>query len=196
MLWPLCISSTTLCICFLLLPCHFCRSCHVFFYCMSCVHAYPAWYKRCGLLGLHHSLLFPYGLGWCVGRSSYSSNRWTSTVIFYFRAMSMGLLATIPAMLAYWVHYLFPPQPNCFIFTSCCAYGLASYHSCHVGSLSLLPLFLGFPDLIALLLPLIVPMGLLAVISAMLAHWTCYLFPWDSPTQLFYFCLLLCLWAY
>ena len=98
---PLCISSTTLCIFLLLLPCHFCHSCHVFFYCVSCVYAYPTLYEGCGLLGLHHSLLFPYDLRWCVGKSPYSSNRWASTLIVYFCAMSVGLLA-------YWVHYLFP----------------------------------------------------------------------------------------
>ena len=98
---PLCISSTTLCIFLLLLPCHFCHSCHVFFYCVSCVYAYPTLYEGCGLLGLHHSLLFPYDLRWCVGKIPYSFNHWASTLIVYFCAMSVGLLAN-------WVHYLFP----------------------------------------------------------------------------------------
>ena len=75
---------------------------------MSRVYAYPTWYEGCGLLGLNHSLLFPYGLRWCLGKSPCSSNRWASTLIVYFRAMSVGLLAAIPALLAYWVHYLFP----------------------------------------------------------------------------------------
>lgn len=33
-----------------------------------------------------------------------------------------------------------------FTFTSCCAHGPASCHSCHVGPLGLLPLFLGLPQ--------------------------------------------------
>ena len=71
---PLFLRSTTLCVCLLLLHCHFYHSCHVFFCCMSCVHAYPPRYERRGLLGLHHFLLFPYGIGWCVGRSPCSPN--------------------------------------------------------------------------------------------------------------------------
>jgi len=45
-------------------------------------------------------------------------------------------------------------------------------------------------------LPLLVPMGLMAIIFAMLAHWAYYLFPWFSLAHLLYFYLLLCLWAY
>ena len=88
------------------------------------------------------------------------------------------------------------PRSNYYTFTSCCAYGPVGCHSCHVSSLGLLPFSLGFPGPIVLLLPLVVPIGLLAVILAMLAHWACYLFPWASLAQLLYFCLLLCLWAY
>ena len=81
------------------------------------------------------------------------------------------------------------PRPNYYTFTSCCAYGPVGCHSCHVSSLGLLPLSLGFPSPIVLLLPLVVPIGLLAVILAMLAHWACYLFPWASLAQLLYFYL-------
>ena len=42
---------------------------------------------------------------------------------------------------------------------------------------------------------LAMPMGLLAVIPAMLANWANYLFPWAFATHLLYFYLLLCLWA-
>ena len=48
----------------------------------------------------------------------------------------------------------------------------------------MLPFSLGFfgPFWFALLLPLNVPIGLLATIFAMWAHWVCYLFPRVSLT--------------
>ena len=138
------LSSTTFCVCLLLLPCQFCHSYHVFFCYMSCVHAYPPRYERQGLLGLHHFLLFPYGLGWCVGKSPCSPN-----------------------LLGFYSY--------CFLFLP--YMWLASCHFCHVGPLALLPFYLGFPCPFALLLPLVVPMGLLAIIPTMLAHWAYYLLP-------------------
>ena len=130
---------------------------------MSCVHAYPPRYERHGLLGLHHFLLFPYGLGWCVGKSPCSPN-----------------------LLGFYSY--------CFLFLP--YMWLASCHFCHVGPLALLPFYLGFPCPFALLLPLVVPMGLLAIIPTMLAHWAYYLLPWASPTHLLYIYLFLCLWAW
>ena len=54
----------------------------------------------------------------------------------------------------------------------------------HVGPLGSLALSLVFPDPLVSFLPLILPMGQLAVIPAMLAHWTCYLFSWASSAHL------------
>ena len=65
----------------------------------------------------------------------------------------------------------------------------------HVGPLGLLPLSLGFPGLFTSYLPLILPMGLLAIIPIMLAHWACYLFSWASSTPLLYLYLLSFPWA-
>ena len=56
---------------------------------------------------------------------------------------------------------------------------MAAIRASLLGSL---PLSLGFLDLITSFLPLIVPMGLLAVILAMLTHWTYYLFLWAFLT--------------
>ena len=86
--------------------------------------------------------------------------------------VSMSLLVVIPAMLAYWIYYLFSwaSMAYLFYFTSNCAHGPASCHSCHVGPLGLLPFFLIFHGPFTLLLPLIVLMGLLAIIPVMLAH--------------------------
>ena len=61
------------------------------------------------------------------------------------------------------------PRPACFIFTSYPSHGPAGCHSCHSNPLSLLPLFLDFPDPVTSSLLLILPIGLLVVISAMLA---------------------------
>ena len=86
--------------------------------------------------------------------------------------VSMSLLVVIPAMLAYWIYYLFSWASTAYLFyfTSYCAHEPASCHSCHVGPLGLLPFFLIFHGPFTLLLPLIVLMGLLAIIPAMLAH--------------------------
>ena len=92
-----------------------------------------------------------------------------------------------------------PSSPLGFYFYhsfSCYAHGLAGCHFCHVGPLSLLFIFLGFLGPFTLSLLLIVPMGLLAVILAMLAHWVYYLFSWVSSTLLLCLYLLLCPRAY
>ena len=103
----------------------------------------------------------------------------------------IGPLAIIPDILAHWANYLFPwaSLTHLFYFTSCYAYGPAGCHSCHIGLLGLWSLFLGFPSSFTLLLPLVVPMGLLAIIPIILAHWAYYLFPWAFPAHLLYFYL-------
>ena len=102
--------------------------------------------------------------------------------------LAKGLLAVIPVMLAHWACHLFSrpiglatsflglPQPTYFVFTSYSSHGFASCYSYHAGPLGLLPLFLDFLGSLTSFLSLILPMGLLAVISTMLAHWACYLF--------------------
>ena len=67
--------------------------------------------------------------------------------------------------------------------------------TCHVDTLGLLPLSLGFPSPFALLLPLVMPMSLLVVIPAMLAYWAYYLFSWASSAHLLCLYLLLCPWV-
>ena len=87
------------------------------------------------------------------------------------------------------------PQPICLIFTSYSSYRPVGCYSCHVGPLGLLLLFLGFLGPLASSLPLILPMGLLAVMPAMSAHWTCYLFSWASSAYLFHLYLVFFPWA-
>ena len=58
---------------------------------------------------------------------------------------------------------------SCY-FSSYYAHGPIGCHSCHVSPLSFLPIFLRFHSPFTLLLPLVMPMGLLVVILAMLAH--------------------------
>ena len=130
-------NSTILCICLLLLPCHFCHSCLVSFCYVSWVCSYSLWCEKHGFLGLYCLLLFLPGLGHCLGRSSCSS----SPMGFHF----------------------------CCSF-SCHAHGPAKCHFCHVGPLDLLPLSQSSYDPFTLLLPLVVPISLLAVILVMLAH--------------------------
>ena len=86
-------------------------------------------------------------------------------------------------------------RPVCSIFTSYSSHGPAGYHSYHVGPLGLLPFSLGFPDPFTSSLPLIPPMGLLASIPTILAHWACYLFPWAFSAHLLHFYLLFLPWA-
>ena len=82
----------------------------------------------------------------------------------------ISLLAVIPAMLAHRVYCPFSgfPRPIYFTFTSYYFHGPASYHSCHVSPLGLLPLFLGFLSSFTSLWPL-------AIIPATLIHWVYYL---------------------
>jgi len=114
---------------------------------------------------------------------------WASICVAHFLAMPMGLLNVIFAMLAHWIYTssLGLLQSIYFTFTSCCAHRPASCHSCHVGPLGLLPIFLGFHSPFTLLFHLIVPMGLLAVVLVVLAHWVYYLFSWVSTAHLLYF---------
>ena len=89
---------------------------------------------------------------------------WASISVALFLAMPMGL----PCWpIGFVTSFLGISRPIYFTFTSCCAYRPVGYHFCHVGALDLLPLFLGFHGPFTLLLPLIVPMGLLAVILTM-----------------------------
>ena len=89
---------------------------------------------------------------------------WASISVAFFLAMPMGL----PCWpIRFVTSFLGISRPIYFTFTSCCAYRPVGYHFCHVGALDLLPLFLGFHGPFTLLLPLIVPMGLLAVILTM-----------------------------
>ena len=84
---------------------------------------------------------------------------------------------------------------SCY-FSSYYAHGPIGYHSCHVSPLNFLPIFLGFHNPFTLLLSLVMPMGLLVVIPAILAHYASYLFSWASKAHLLYLYLLLCIWAY
>ena len=83
-----------------------------------------------------------------------------------------------------------------YYFSSYYAHGPIGYHSCHVSPLNFLPIFLGFHNPFTLLLSLVMPMGLLVVIPAILAHYAFYLFSWASKAHLLYLYLLLCIWAY
>ena len=112
--------------------------------------------------------------------------RWASIFVAPFLAMSIGLPCWPIGLITFSVGL---PWPIYFTFTSYYAHEPSVCHSYHAGSLDLLPLFLGFHSPFALLLLLVVPMGLLAVILAMLAHWVYYLFSRASTTHLLYFYL-------
>ena len=118
--------------------------------------------------------------------------RWASIFVAPFLAMSIGLPCWPIGLITFSFGLL---RPIYFTFTSCYAHEPVVCHSCHSGSLDLLPLFLGFHNPFALLLPLVVPMSLLAIIPAMLAHWVYYLFSWVFTAHLLYFYLLLCPWV-
>jgi len=119
---------------------------------------------------------------------------WTSSTHLLYFYLLLCLWACLLSFLPYWrieliTSFLGLRRPIYFTFTSCCAYRSTGCHSCHIDLLGLLSLFLGFPSSFTLLLPLVVPMGLLAVIPIILAHWAYYLFPWAFPAHLLYFYL-------
>ena len=76
--------------------------------------------------------------------------------------------------------------PYCFSFYY--AHGPTGCHFYHVGPLGFLPLFMGFHGPFTLLLPIVVLMGLLAIIPAIMAHWPFYLFSWASMAHLLSSC--------
>jgi len=110
---------------------------------------------------------------------------------------------TLPPFILPWAGYCLgrsscPSSPLDFYFcysSSCHAYGHVGCQSYHVGPLGLLPLSLSFLGPFTLHLSLINPMGLLATIPAMLAHWVYYLYLWASLTHLLYLYLLLIPWT-
>ena len=143
----------------------------------------------CDLLGLHYFLFRPSvewhcpdkGLFPCSPLGSYSCH----CSSFPWAYWPIGLITS----------FLGLPQPTCLIITSYSSYGSVGCYSCHVGPLVLLLLFLGFLGPLASSLPLILPMGLVAIIPVMSAHWTCYLFSWASSAHLFHLYLLFFPWA-
>ena len=185
----LCVTSIILCVCLPLLTRHFCHSCLVSFCYMSWVCAFTPWCEERGFLGLYDLLLFLHRPGHCLGRSSCPSN----LLLLFLSWLWACWMSFLPCWPIKFITSSFGfPQTIYFTFTSYYALGFAGCHSCHVGPLDLLPLFLGFHGPFTLLLPFIVPMGLLAVILVILAHWIYYLFSWAFTAQLLCFCHLLC----
>ena len=144
---------------------------------------YPLWNRHCPNKGLYsysplgayscHFFLVPWACWpcWPIGPITSFLGLSQPTYFIFISYSPMGLLTVIPVMLAHWACYLFIglPRPACFIFTSYPSHGPAGCHSCHSNPLSLLPLFLDFLDPVTSSLLLILPIGLLVVISAMLA---------------------------
>ena len=185
----MCVHSTTLCVCLLLLPHHFCQVsfCFVSLVLVLILH---------GMKGVSF---------WAYIISSWA---WTLAWQKFLSIQSVGLLLLLLCPWACWLSFL-PCRPirffylfswaftTCyFTFTSCYAYGLAGYYSCHTSPLGFLPLLLSFHGPFTLPLLLVVPIGFLAVTLAILAHWNIYLLSWAPMVHLLYFYLLLCPWAY
>ena len=183
------VSSTILYVCLLLLLRHFYHSCLVSF---SMFMLIPHNVKSMGSWACITSFYSLRGLDIVLVKAPSHPTRWASIFVAPFLAMSIGLPCWPIGLITFSFGLL---RPIYFTFTSCYAHEPVVCHSCHAGSLDLLPLFLGFHNPFALLLPLVVAMSLLAVIPAMLAHWVYYLFSWASTTHLLYFYLLLCPWV-
>ena len=170
MLWPLRVHSTTLCICSHVISAVISMSHFVVCLLYLCLSS-MAW--RVWPLGL---VMFPL----------ISLQAWTLVWQKSLPIQSVGLLPLLliyllclwtcwPSFLSCWsigffISFLGLSWPIYFTFTSCCAHGFVGCHFYHVCPLSFLALFVGFHGPFTLLLPLVVPMGLLAVIPTMLAH--------------------------
>ena len=115
---------------------------------------YPSWCEECGL-GLVLPPFIPFvGLDIVLAEAPACPARWASISITPFLAMPMGL----PCWPIGFINSSFGlPRPIYFTFTSYCAHGPTSCHSCQFGPLGLLPLFLDFHDPFTLLLPLPLP---------------------------------------
>ena len=148
------VSSTTPCICILLLPRHFCRSSHVSFHYVSLVfmfilHGMKGVGSQVGIVSSN----FLMELDIVLTEVPVRPIGWASTSIASFLSMSTDPLTVILAILAHWAYYLFQfigfLKPIFFTFTSYYVHR-PGCHSCHVSPLGLLPIFLGFPGPITL----------------------------------------------
>ena len=93
---PLCVCSTTFYICLLLLPRHFCCSCHVSFYYVSLVFVLIL-YEMKGM-GLRAYIVSSYFLmGLCIGLTEIPTHSicWAFALIAFPFTMPIGLLAVI-----------------------------------------------------------------------------------------------------
>ena len=183
---------------------------------MSWVHAYPHDVKSVGSWACTASFCPFVGLDIVLAEAPARPARWASIFVAPFLAMLAHwicylfpwalmthllyfylLLCPWACWLSFLPHwhigfitpFLGVPRPIYFTFTTYCVHGPTGCHSCHVGPLSLLLLYLDFHDPFILLLPLIMPMSLLVVIPVMLAYWVYHLFFWISKTHLLYFYL-------
>ena len=153
MLRPLYVNSTTFYIYLLLFPRHFCHSCHVSFCYVSLV-VMLILHNMKGM-GSWACTVFSYflmGLDIVLVEVPIYPGRWASAPIASFLAISMGLLAVIPTILAHWAHYLFPWASMAhllyffFYLLSCLwAYLLSFMPRWPIG---LITSFLGLPQLI------------------------------------------------
>ena len=169
-LQPLCVHSTILCICLLLLPSYFCVG---------------SW--ACTV-----SSYFPMGLDIGLAEVPTHLVPWAFVLVTSLLAMPIDLLAVIDPLGFSPFFWVSATHLLSFYLLLCIWACWLSFLSC--WPIGLFISFLGH-DPFTLLLPLVVPMSLLALIPTMLAHWALYLFSWVSTTHLLYFYLLLCIRA-
>ena len=101
-LWSLCMRSTTLHICLLLLPCHFYRSYHISFCYVSLVFVLILHgMKGMGSWASTNSSYFLMGLDISLAKVPIHPIRWAFALVTSLLAMPMDSLAVIPAMLAH-----------------------------------------------------------------------------------------------
>ena len=101
--------------------------------------------------------------------------------LFLCGLLGLYCFLLFPHGLGHWLgRSPYPSSPLSFCscnFSSCYAYRPASCH----WPIGLFTFFLGFRNPFTFFLPLVVHMGLLAVILVLLAHWAFYLFSWAWP---------------
>ena len=141
-----------------------------------------------GFLGLPYFFSFPHGLVCLFGISSCQTNSlgfcssFLCPSLFFSSCYGHKLVNPLVFYLFLWA--LIAQLLYFYLF---CTHGLASYYFLSCWPIGRLPFLLDFHNLFTLLLPLVVSMGLLAIISYHVGPLGVYLFSWTFIAHLLYF---------
>ena len=133
-----CASATTIWVCLLLFPRHFCHSYVIFFYYAYCVMFIFYFMRNVWAFGLVLPSFVPPWTGHCPdkGLCLYSPFGF-----YFYRSSFFPWVCQPRRPIGLVTSFLGLPQPLYFIFTSYSSHGFVDSHSCHVSPLGLITCF-------------------------------------------------------